>query len=332
MTYPAYLKAYETKELQKKADLAMASLEKCDICPRNCGVNRLQEKMGFCRSGSLAKVYSASVHFGEEPPISGENGSGTIFFSGCSSRCVYCQNYKFSRQGQGEEVSPAGLAEIMLKLQKKGCHNINLVTPTHVVPQILQALAIAAGKGLCIPLVYNTSGWESESTLSILNGIIDIYLADMRYSDDRIAFEYSGIKDYVSINRKACICMHNQVGELKIEKGIAKKGLIIRHLVLPNGLSGTKGAMRFISEDISPETYVSLLSQYQPLYEAMGHPAIGRRITQDEYDKAFVYMTESGIYNGWVQDYSLQEDLEIAGVNMKQTVNKDVTEISYIGK
>lgn len=316
---PKYLKAYRDRVLQERADRLYRELENCEICPRNCKVNRLEDKIGFCKTGKKAMVYSYFSHYGEEPAISGENGSGTIFFSHCNLRCLYCQNYEFSQQGLGKEVGEEGLASCMLELQKQGCHNINFVTPTHVLPQILKALILAIEKGLNIPLVYNASGYDSEKTLKLLEGIIDVYLPDARYGDSAPALKYSQAKDYPAINKTALKEMYRQVGTAKInDAGVIESGLIIRHLVLPNNLSSTDKIMRFIAQELSPDTYISLMSQYFPCHKAKDYPELSRRITQDEYQKAMDIMHSYGLHNGWVQD---EHGLDrFAGVNIKANV------------
>lgn len=277
-------------------------LSSCQLCPHRCRVNRLKNEKGFCGAGKDVVVYSYHLHFGEEPPLSGTRGSGTIFFSFCNSRCVYCQNYKFSRLHEGKIISIGELAEIMLSLQEEGAHNINLVTPTHFVPQIILALNTAKTKGLSIPIVYNTGGYELEETLEVLDGIIDIYLPDMRYSKNEFAVKYSGLPEYVSYNRNAVKVMFRQVGNLVLEDGIAKRGLIIRHLVLPNGQAGTRETMKFIKNEISPGVYISLMGQYYPVFKANQYPEINRCITQPEYESAIDVLCELGLKNGWCQE------------------------------
>ncbi len=303
--------------LKSVAKDAYKLLESCEICPRRCKVNRLKGEKGFCKGGFKPAVVSADPHFGEEPPLSGVHGSGTIFFTYCNMRCVYCQNYQFSQLGKGEEIEIEELASMMLSLQKVGCHNINLVTPTHFMPQIIHALSIAIEGGLSIPIVYNTSGYELAEVLRLLEGIVDIYLPDMRYADEDVAREYSNAPDYPRLNRSAIREMHRQVGVLELdpslmwngeglsflglENGIAKKGLIIRHLVLPNGLSGTHDIMKFIRDEISPDTYISLMDQYHPSFKAMDYPLISRTLREREYEEACNMMFEMGLENGWVQ-------------------------------
>ena len=291
-------------------------MKSCDICPRNCCVDRLQDKKGFCKTGKKAKVYSYLKHHGEEPAISGKNGSGTIFFANCNLRCAYCQNFEFSQQGNGREVEEEELSSFMLELQDEGCHNINFVTPTHVVPQILKALILAIDGGLKIPLIYNSSGYDSVDSLKLLDGVFDIYLPDARYADKGSSLKYSQAPDYPAINQAALKEMHRQVGVAGFDrKGIIKSGLIIRHLVLPHNLSGSKEIMRFIAQDLSPETYISLMSQYFPCYKAQDYPELSRRLSQQEYRKAIDVMSRYGLHNGWTQD---ERGLDrFIGVNIK---------------
>lgn len=293
-----------SKELRLRAKKASDRLLECRLCPRRCGINRLAGETGFCRGGAIAKVASHNVHHGEEPPLSGTRGSGTIFFSYCILHCVYCQNYPISQLGEGNEATAVELAKMMLKLERKGCHNINLVTPTHYIPQILEALALSVEQGFKLPVVYNTSGYELPETLDLLDGVVDIYLPDMRYAEQEPAGQYSAAPDYPEVNRAAIKEMHNQVGDLvQDDDGIATRGLIIRHLVLPGNMAGTEKTMEFIAEDISPDTYVSLMSQYFPAYKALGKALIDRRITTAEYVEAQDILKTHGLKNGWKQDY-----------------------------
>lgn len=291
-------------ELQKRIEAAYALFEHCCVCPRECGVNRLKnEKIGFCRSGLKPIVSSVSPHHGEEPPLSGARGSGTIFFANCNLKCVYCQNYPISQMGNGTERTIGELACQMLSLQEQGCHNLNLVTPTHFMPQILKALGIAKERGFSLPIVYNTSGYESLEALRLLNGIVDIYLPDMRYADDAVALKYSSALHYPEINRTAIKEMYRQVGNLALdENGMAQRGLIIRHLVLPGGLSGTEAVMKFLAGEVSKDIYISLMSQYFPAYKTTEYKDINRRITAEEYEEARRIMESYGLENGWVQE------------------------------
>jgi putative pyruvate formate lyase activating enzyme len=314
--YPSYLGASRSGKLKEAAGRLFDSLVSCEICPRRCKVNRLKGNTGFCKTGKLPKLYSFISHLGEEPPVSGSSGSGTIFFSNCNMGCVYCQNYEFSQLGAGREYGFEELAQIMLSLQSSGCHNINLVTPTHVLPQILKALEAAVEKGLNIPLVYNTSGYELSGILELLEGIVDIYLADMRYADSAMSQKYSHALDYPQYNRQAIKEMYRQVGTAKFDKqGLIRRGLIIRHLVLPNRVSGTEAVMRFVSEDVSGDTYISLMSQYLPYYRARGYPEISRRLKEGEYEEAKGILEKYGLLNGWIQESYGSE--RFAGVNIK---------------
>jgi putative pyruvate formate lyase activating enzyme len=290
-------------ELQKRVEAAYDLLESCRVCPRECGVNRLKnDKLGFCRSGLNPAISSVNAHHGEEPPLSGTKGSGTIFFTNCNLRCVYCQNYPISQLGNGAERTPGELAGQMIWLQEQGCHNLNLVTPTHFMPQILKAFGIARERGFNLPIVYNTSGYESLEALRLLDGIVAIYLPDMRYSDDAVARTYSVAPHYPEINRAAIKEMYRQVGNLVLdEDGIATRGLIIRHLILPGGLSGTEGVMKFLAEEISKDVYISLMSQYFPAFKAHEFKELSRRITADEYEDAYQTMRKYGLENGWIQ-------------------------------
>lgn len=316
MPSPSYLKLHTSAELEKRAKACYMLLESCVICPRKCRVNRLKNERGFCRVGKLAKVFNYQPHHGEEPPISGTNGSGTIFFSSCNMHCVYCQNYTFSQQDQGKEVGEEELAQMMLTLQAKGCHNINLVTPTHQMPQILIALKIAADSGLKIPIVYNSSGYELSEVIKLLEGVVDIYLADLRYGDEPAGAKYSKAKDYPKYSQEALKEMQRQVGVAEIgADGMIKKGLIIRHLVLPNGLSGTEKIMRFISKELSPETYISLMSQFLPTYKAAEFKELNRRLTFKEYQEAKEIMEKYRLSNGWIQEAHGLEKL--AGIHIK---------------
>jgi putative pyruvate formate lyase activating enzyme len=292
-------------ELNQRIEAAYELLAPCRVCPRECGVDRLKDsRQGFCRSGLNPVISSVSPHHGEEPPLSGTRGSGTIFFTNCNLRCVYCQNYPISQMENGAERTPGELACQMTWLQEQGCHNVNLVTPTHFVPQFLKALGIARERGFDLPIVYNSSGYDSVETLRLLEGIVDIYLPDMRYGDDKAAMEYSGAPHYVEVNQAAIKEMFRQVGNLAVdEHGVATRGLIIRHLVLPGGLSGTERVMRFLANEISKDVYISLMSQYFPTYKASEHGKIDRRITEKEYDGAYDIKMKYGLQKGWVQNF-----------------------------
>ncbi|MEK6712950.1 MAG: radical SAM protein, partial [Nitrospirota bacterium] len=277
---PAYLDLLHSGELHKRSEALAEKLQDCTLCPRECRVDRTKDEHGFCRSGLLPIVASYCVHHGEEPVISGTWGSGTIFFGYCNLRCVFCQNHQISqpvRSIRNNEISFERLAEIMLELQAGGCHNINFVSPSHCSAQIVKAVEIAASKGLNIPLVYNSNGYDSVETLKHLEGIIDIYLPDIKYSDDNTAFKYSMAADYVLHSRAAILEMKRQVGELVVDhQGIAKKGLIIRHLVLPNDLSDSEASFRFISEEVGRQTFISTMSQYFPAHKAIKRTLLSR--------------------------------------------------------
>ncbi|MCX5781558.1 MAG: radical SAM protein [Elusimicrobia bacterium] len=278
-------------------------LNPCRLCPQNCGVNRLKGEKGKCRTGNEFYISSFNVHHGEEPPISGYSGSGTIFFANCNLSCVFCQNYPISQFGHGKKSNIPELVKIMLELQNQGVHNINFVTPTHVVPWICEALLEAKSKGLKIPVVYNCGGYESIETLKLLDGVIDIYMPDAKYSIDEKAFKYSNAKNYWGINKIAIEEMFRQVGNLVIDKlGIAKKGLLIRHLVLPNDITGSKKVLNFISKNISPKTYLSLMSQYHPAHNAIKFPELNRSVSKEEYKPIVEYAHKLGLDNGWIQE------------------------------
>lgn len=308
---PSYLNLHRSGELAHRLEHARELQSPCRLCPRGCGAVRARGEKGFCRSGVAAKVFRYGPHFGEEPPLTGSGGSGTVFLSGCTMRCAYCQNYKFSQEGEGAEVSSEELALMFLALKQQGCHNVNWVTPSHFLPQILSALALAAGEGFDLPIVYNTSGYESLETLRILDGCVDIYLADMRYNSPDRAARYSGARDYPVINRAAIREMWEQVGGLATdESGIARKGLIIRHLVLPNDLSGTPEIFRFIAQEISPRAAVSLMSQYTPCHRASRDALLGRPVTEDEFSEGVDALAMYGLENGWIQEWSHAEGEE----------------------
>ncbi len=292
----AYLDLYHSGKLKERVQAAKSLLQSCSVCPRGCSVNRLEGETGKCRTFREAMISSYGPHLGEEAPLVGRRGSGTIFFTNCNLRCIFCQNYSISQLGEGEKVSKEELAHMMLSLQAQGCHNINLVSPTHVVPQILEALEVAAEAGLRLPLVYNTGGYDSLETLRILDGIIDIYMPDMKYSDEKIAKELSGIEHYPSVNRAAVKEMHRQVGDLEINKeGVAQRGLLVRHLVLPNGLAGTKEVVNFLAREISPNTYVNIMAQYRPCYKAFEIPSLARRISTAEFEEAAKLAYQAGL-------------------------------------
>ncbi|MEW6740650.1 MAG: radical SAM protein [Nitrospirota bacterium] len=296
MTFvPAYRKLY-SGELWDKVRVAEGILKKCTLCPRNCKVDRTSGNVGFCRTGDKPFVASWGPHFGEERPLVGRLGSGTIFFSFCNLGCIFCQNWTISHLGEGNEISFEKLAHIMLEIQDMGCHNINLVTPTHQMPMILHSVAIASEMGMNIPIVYNCGGYESLEAVTILDGVVDIYMPDFKYSDPQMALKYSKAKDYPERAKAAIKEMHRQVGDLIIdERGIALRGLLVRHLVLPEGIAGTKEVVKFIAEEISRNTYINIMDQYYPCYKAFEHPPLDRRITTKEYSEAVKIALDAGL-------------------------------------
>jgi putative pyruvate formate lyase activating enzyme len=304
---PAYLAVHRTGELKQRADTLRAVMEECRLCPRECGVNRLTGERGFCSAPGAKLVVSAfNPHFGEERPLVGIGGSGTIFLTHCNLRCVFCQNWEISHLGRGRSSSVDDLAKMMLKLQKVGCHNINLVTPTHYSAAIVEALDIATAEGLRLPVVYNTSGYERLEILKLLDGIVDIYLPDFKYWDKTMAAKYSaGAERYPELTRAAVREMHRQVGVAKpASNGIMQRGLIIRHLVMPNDTSGSEKVMEWIAENLPKDTYVNIMAQYRPVYKAYDYPEISRRISREEYDKVVNRAVEIGLTNLDVSKYS----------------------------
>ena len=298
-----YVDLYNSGELLQRVKTAYQRLRSCDLCPHDCGVDRIAGKRGMCRSGYLPKIAAASVHRGEEPPISGTKGSGTIFFSGCTLRCLFCQNFPISQLGNGEEISTRELAARMLRLQRQGVHNVNFVTPTHFLPQILAGLWLAIPHGFTLPLVWNSSGYEKVDALALLDGIVAVYLPDMKYSDDAEAVALSGAPGYRDINRKAVLGMHRQVGQLQVdEQGIATRGLIIRHLVLPEGKAGSAAILPWIAANLGSETHVALMSQYFPAGQAAKSAGLDRPINHEEYEAAVAALDAAGLENGWVQE------------------------------
>ena len=297
---PSYINLYRTGELQKRIIILNDMLETCELCPRRCQVNRLQEELGFCKAGAQLMISSAFPHFGEEAPLVGTGGSGTIFFTHCNLRCIFCQNYDTSHQGIGETLSSEQLARYMHALQERGCHNINLVTPTHYLPQIIAALPSAIDLGLHIPLVYNCGGYESLEIIKLLDGIIDIYMPDVKFADRRVAEQYAQAPDYPEIVKSVLQEMHRQVGDLHInEGGIAERGILIRHLVIPQGLAGTREIMHFIGSEISCGSYINIMNQYRPEYKACNFPELNRGITLREYHEAIACAHGEGLSKGF---------------------------------
>ena len=297
---PAYLEQFRTGVFTEKMRIAWEMLKACRICPRECGVNRLEGEIGVCNAPLKAKISSVGPHYGEESPLVGVGGSGTIFFSHCNLKCVFCQNSDISQFGHGYEITSGELAQKMLQLQSIGCHNINFVTPTPYVPQILEALELAVKKGLELPLVYNCGGYESIDTIRLLDGIVDIYMPDFKYGDEENALTYSKAEDYFERCSEALEEMHRQVGVLKMdERGIAQRGLLIRHLVMPHELAGSHKVLRFIADRLSKDTYVNIMAQYYPSYRADAFPALTRRITSAEYREAIEIAKDCGLYRGF---------------------------------
>lgn len=293
---PSYRNILNTGELASRVSEAYEHLSICDVCAWECPVDRRAGKIGVCRTGINARVSSYGPHMGEEDPLRGWRGSGTIFFTRCNLRCQYCQNHDISQTDTGDEAEPETIAGMMLELQTLGCHNINFVSPSHVVPQIMAAVLIAAQAGLRIPLVYNTGGYDSMAMLKLLDGVIDIYMPDMKYSDPEIARRYSKIRNYPQINQAAVKEMHRQVGDLQVDdRGVAQRGLLVRHLVLPDSIAGTEEIVKFLSDEISPGTYLNLMDQYRPAYKAHLYPELNRRLTSQEYQAAVQAALSTGL-------------------------------------
>ena len=310
MAYPSYLALYESGELQQRADEAWEMLRGCVVCPQNCPVDRIKGKTGACHSGTDVIIGSWNVHRREEPPISGTRGAGTIFFGGCQARCTYCQNFWLSQMGHGLRVSYQRLADMMLSLQQKGCHNLDLVTPTHFVPQILKALVIAVEKGLHIPLVYNCAGYEHLHTLRLLDGVVDIYLPDAKYASNQEAMRTSKMHHYVEFNRAALKEMYRQVGGLQVdEMGIAVRGLIVRHLVMPSGHAGTREVLTWIAEEVGTDIGLSVMDQYFPAYKALADPELNRRLTWSEYREALDIVEDLPFENLFLQEDLTEIDM-----------------------
>lgn len=296
-TYPAYLDLYRSGELARRVEAALARLSDCVGCPRRCHADRCSTNpASFCKTGRHARVSSCFPHHGEENCLRGWNGSGTIFFAHCNLGCVFCQNYEVSHLGEGREVLPGELAAMMVSLEHRGCHNVNFVTPSHVAAQILEALPAAIDEGLRLPLVYNTGSYDSVETLRSLRGVVDIYMPDFKFWDERVAQELAGAADYPEVARAALREMHEQVGDLEIgAEGLARRGLLVRHLVMPNGQAGTRQVMRFLAQEISANTYVNIMPQYRPAGTARRHESIRRGVTFKEYEEALKIAREEGI-------------------------------------
>ena len=302
---PSYLSLHRSGELKKTGDELWAMMQSCELCPRACGANRLDGQEGFCGASSKLEISSYHAHFGEERPLVGRGGSGTIFMTNCGLRCVFCINWEISHGGQGSERNIGEFAEMMLALQERGCVNINIVTPTHYSPHVLLALDLAASKGLRLPLVYNTCGWERVEILELLDRVVDIYLPDFKYSDGEMAAKYSAnAASYPDVTKAALLEMNRQVGVAKpASDGVMRRGLMIRHLVMPNGVSGTRGVIDWIAENLPKDTYLNLMSQYRPEYRAFDYPEIARRLTRSEYDEAVRWARDAGLTNLDVQGY-----------------------------
>lgn len=297
---PSYLILYERGELIHRIKQLNEFLKECRLCPRQCKVNRSSGERGVCQASLVLKISSAFPHFGEEPPLVGDHGSGTIFLTHCNLRCLFCQNYDISHLGRGEEVTSSDLARVMIRLQEVGCHNINFVTPTHYAPQIVASLPEAIELGLRIPIVYNCSGYESLEVIRLLEGVVDIYMPDAKYMDERYSKRFSNAPDYPEVIKGVLKEMHRQVGDLVINpKGIAERGLLIRHLVMPNGIASSEAILKFIAQEISVHSYVNIMDQYRPEYLAHEYPEINRRITQKEYMDAIQIAKHYHLYRGF---------------------------------
>jgi putative pyruvate formate lyase activating enzyme len=309
---PSYIRLHESGELQRRVQLLEEMLGACNICPHDCGNDRLNNEIARCYSGYLPIVSSYTPHFGEEPALVGTHGVGNIFFGNCNLRCVYCQNYLISQNYKEErknEVSFERLAEMMLELQEKGCHEIGFVSPTHFVPQIVKSVAIAASRGLTLPLIYNTNAYDSVDVLCLLDGIIDIYLPDLKYSDDEMGYTFSKIREYSTYARAAIKEMHRQVGSevLVGDDGLVKRGLIIRHLVLPNDIAGSAESLQWLKSAVGPDVTLSLMAQYFPTHKALTMPLLDRKIRESEYEKVLGLLERLGMENGWAQEFEASE-------------------------
>ena len=297
---PSYIPLHEKGELHQRAQLLKELLKECRLCPRECRVNRLEGKVGVCQAGTELVVSSAFPHFGEESPLVGRHGSGTIFLTHCNLRCTFCQNYDISHLGKGERITSSDLVGVMLRLQGMGCHNINFVTPTQYTPQIVSSLPEAIEKGLRIPIVYNCSGYESVEVIRLLEGVVDIYMPDVKYLDEEHSKRFSNAPAYPDVVKRALKEMHRQVGDLTMDsRGVAERGLLIRHLVMPNGVASSEAVLQFISEEISVHSYVNIMDQYRPEYRASEHPEINRRISHKEFLEAIQWAKCFHLYRGF---------------------------------
>lgn len=297
---PSYIALYRKGELATRIASLHEILRSCHLCPRRCGVDRLKGEIGYCKARASVKVSSAFPHFGEEAPLVGSRGSGTIFLAHCNLRCVFCQNYDISHQGAGEEITPSTLARAMVRLQERGCHNINFVTPTHYAAQIVASLPEAIERGLHLPIVYNCSGYESLEVIRLLDGIVDIYMPDAKFMDETYSKRFCNAPDYPDVLKGVLKEMHLQVGDLAINpQGIAQRGLLVRHLVMPGGVASSRRLFEFIARELSVHTYVNIMDQYRPLYRANEFPEIDRRITHREYREAIEMARGAGLYRGF---------------------------------
>ncbi len=309
---PSYIPLFRTGELARRADSLEAMLASCTVCPHDCGNDRLKGELARCHTAYDPVVSSYTAHFGEEPLLTGTLGVGNIFFGNCNLRCVYCQNHEISqnhREERRHEVTVDRLAQIMLELQGRGCHSLGLVSPSHVVPQIVRALDLAAGQGLSLPLIYNTNAYDSLEVLRLLDGIVDIYLPDLKYGDAEMGYRYSGVKDYPRHAHAALLEMHRQVGnELVVgDDGLVKRGLIIRHLVLPNDIAGSRESMQWIHDALGPHTTISLMSQYFPTHKALSTPLLDRKVRESEFERVLRTLERLGMERGWAQEYGSSE-------------------------
>lgn len=329
---PKFLKLYRTGELKQRVEALEKMLEACSVCPKNCGNNRLRDEIAACYSGRLPIVSAYTPHFGEEPFLTGTRGAGNIFFGNCNLRCVYCQNYQISQTWKEQrlnEVTHEKLAEIMLELQQRGCHNIGFVSPTHFVPQMARAILIAAEKGLCLPIIYNTNAYDSVEVLRLLDGIVDIYLPDLKYADSEVGFQYSKVRDYVKYARMALKEMFRQTGDSLIfdEDGLLKAGLVIRLLVLPNDLAGIEESLKWIKEELSPKVAISLMAQYYPTHKAATDPRyilLSRRISMREWFSAVEALEALGFEEGFIQEYESASFYYRPDFDDKETPFKDI--------
>lgn len=323
-----YHQLYESGELLRRVEVLESRLQGCRVCPRHCNIRRDQDENGFCRTGHLPVVSAVTPHFGEEPALSGTRGAGNVFFGSCNLRCTYCQNYEISQDKQvraKDEMSHEDLAQKIMGLQAQGCHSINFVSPSHFVPQMLRALYIAIGMGLDLPIVYNTSSYDDIESLRLLDGIVDIYLPDLKYSDDQTGVDYSGCPSYVQISRAAVQEMLRQVGNLQLDaNGIATRGLIIRHLVLPNDLAGSEATLRWIACELGTDITISVMAQYYPTNKAEQNPLLSRTVREGEYEKVLSLIDELGFTNGWCQEFEAERTYR---PNFKRTMPFDHSEI-----